>query len=1685
MRRGLINEDPYAAEARRRGLLNELTADEVEVRRGRGENIAEAVPYKGFWSRAKQTFSEHRNLDESMVTLVERYLLADKQIDPSTGKLLTEDDIRTRQNRRRDRERYLLAGAEPPEGVAEHVGDIAGVIAKESAAPSALMLGGVGAGATGAARAGKLAAAGGIYEGAAGTAEQLATEGEISDPAAIAERAGYGAVGAPALDVAIRGAAKGVGRVIQKGKESVAKRAQPTEEVFDEDLADVAAARAQDVPSPATDRDRYIEEAISRGLIDEGDIGHVKSAAMETPPPIRSEQAVTTPLSAEREITPAELPPQSPSRPRAALERATGIEGIAARQTMEPEVGRVPAQEPEGVPIPPETAARSTGEARAQAEGRWQRLMTAGSDGEAVAVVRGMSRDEIEQAVARLNAAPGENARAMKALEASTSTRVLTRTPSSPIDRAAHEAATSPTNAKPEPSKAQIKEGNYPKGHVRLHGLDISIENPKGSVRSGVDADGAPWQTELKSHYGYVRRTEGNDGEQLDVFIGPNASNAELPVFVVNQRKVSGKGFDEHKAILGVSSHAEAESTYLANYADDWLEKQGGKLDIAEMPLEEFKGWLRSGDTTKPVSVLPESGAASRAARWAPGARYVPFIEEARLTPKPRQPGDKPIRREDILRPFLKALGAPLYEGRVKGKKLGFYLPKKEAVRIKKKSDLEVAAHELAHLIDDRNPEIRKSWTRGPKANVYKEELRGVSYDKKLIYEGFAEYVRLWMTQTDRARLAAPEFTKWWEDFVEKADIGPAIKDAQKGMTSWFEQDALLRAQSKIGTQKPLDDTMDSVFDEFRQSVSDDLHGIYKMERELTGELSPVGPYETARLTRSAYSIVDGALTLGRPVVKENGSHAFEGKGLKQILEPISKDVNNWTLYAVGRSARELMRQGRERLFSKAEIEAMVTLETPAFRKAFEEYQAWNKAVVDFAQAKGLINPASRRLWQRTQYMPFHRAGQKAPTKRAGGVEGNWKGIRRLTGGTDNIRDVLGNMVQNAGHLITEALRNEARLEVANMANKVRGGGRFMVKIGKDTKAVAIDKSQVRRFVYELLGINPRMAEAGMVPEEMMEAVRKIQMEFELNPGYLKFWLHGQAPKGDNVIAVMRGGKPEFYEVADPILYRSIASLNRPAKHWLVQFLNGFRRIGQTSITLTPDFMAANLARDTLMGAVMSRHGFKPFLDSLKGFKSRLTKDAAYREYIANGGGFSSYLIDEGAFRKHLEGFYSKKGISYRNVINTPAKALYALEHVADAFEMATRLGEFKRARAAGDAPRHAAYLGREVSTDFAMRGDSEVLGFLFDSVMFLKAGINGIDRAYRGFAHDPNKLQIAAKTGALALTSMGLYTLNRGNPLYEQLEDWDRDVNWHIFVPKGEYYDFVELHGREPETPEEAAKLFRHTRWPKIWEIGAASSVAERTMEQFLNVAEGGDAKLQKYALDVARVTTDLFKLEYMPQAVAPLYEQAINRNRFTGRPIETPSLEDQKRWARAKPYTSDVLKRAGEATRKLPEILQIPPARAEALIRGYFNTWAMYGLTLADSMASDNNPKLRVDQYPVFRRFYSAEPARHTRHETMFYDMLREATEARRTMRAMDRQNRPDLASELEEEPETEEFKQLNRANTELRGIRAEMHKVYADATLSPRQKRKQIDELTAEKNTHLRRVVEDVELQRAVNE
>ena len=146
------------------------------------------------------------------------------------------------------------------------------------------------------------------------------------------------------------------------------------------------------------------------------------------------------------------------------------------------------------------------------------------------------------------------------------------------------------------PTDAQKEAGNYKKGHIKVDGLNITIEQPKGSIRRGTDANGKQWESEMHNTYGYIRGTESVDGDHIDIFLSDNPTEGN--VFVVDQINKDGS-FDEHKVMYGFSDMESARQAYLSNYEEDWQ----GLGNITEVSKEDFKAWIDSSKRkTKPFT---------------------------------------------------------------------------------------------------------------------------------------------------------------------------------------------------------------------------------------------------------------------------------------------------------------------------------------------------------------------------------------------------------------------------------------------------------------------------------------------------------------------------------------------------------------------------------------------------------------------------------------------------------------------------------------------------------------------------------------------------------------------------------------------------------------------------------------------------------------------------------------------------------------------------------------------------------------------------------------------------------------------------------------------------------------------------------------------------------------------------
>ncbi len=122
-------------------------------------------------------------------------------------------------------------------------------------------------------------------------------------------------------------------------------------------------------------------------------------------------------------------------------------------------------------------------------------------------------------------------------------------------------------------------------GKTEFQGLKISIENKKGSTRKGQDEDGKEWKTFMHYDYGYIRMTEGVDGDHVDCYLGPNKKSTK--VFIVHQNNPKTKAYDEDKVMLGFDSPHQAKTAYKNQY-----DSPGFFGSMTTTDIETFKEWV-------------------------------------------------------------------------------------------------------------------------------------------------------------------------------------------------------------------------------------------------------------------------------------------------------------------------------------------------------------------------------------------------------------------------------------------------------------------------------------------------------------------------------------------------------------------------------------------------------------------------------------------------------------------------------------------------------------------------------------------------------------------------------------------------------------------------------------------------------------------------------------------------------------------------------------------------------------------------------------------------------------------------------------------------------------------------------------------------------------------------------------
>lgn len=831
---------------------------------------------------------------------------------------------------------------------------------------------------------------------------------------------------------------------------------------------------------------------------------------------------------------------------------------------------------------------------------------------------------------------------------------------------------------------------------------------------------------------------------------------------------------------------------------------------------------------------------------------------------------------------------------------------------------------------------------------------------------------------------------------------------------------------------------------EMRQGGLDRFYGLtyaerIKEEREGVSLSAEDSSYIAARMSTTPDAQMRVLLKHGPLMWKGQMAQVVPNrKGLLEILDPVSHDMDLFEQYLAGRRAARLWMEGRERLFTPEEIEEAVALgrQFPEFEQAAREWYDFNHQMLNFAEGAGLIDPEGRKLWEHMDYVPFYRIHEYTGTvggpQSSSSLTNQQSPIRHLSGGTSNVNSIVENMMQNTAHLLTASMRNHAAKKAVD---NLKDYPDFMTPAKPSFEQAPVPMEQLKKqFARD--GYDP-----DMWPEEAWEGMRMLY--------------HWTPPKEPHIQRVYRDGKPEYWEIHDPYVARAMGGLHEePFSGWMKAFTVP-TQILRWSVTRNPEFMLRNFLRDTGQAHVLSRDKMTPVLSGLKGALQAHEDNPDMVKMWASGGGFyGGYLhaqdpealshTTQQLLKSHKAG-----KIQYANPLKAASDALFSASVRA---ENANRLAYFQAAKRSGKTDLEAAFEAKDLM-DFSKRGDNGVVRFLSASVPFLNARIQGLDRLGR-YAHN-HPASFLMKGSTIALASIALWGMNKDDERYQALPMWQRQMYWHIFAGD------------------------QHFVIPKPFEVGvlfanAPQRIAETTaMTLQGEVGRGVEMATEAFWWDISS-TLNFGTVEVggwpvpAPQAVVPLAEQMANRSFFTDRPIVPRGKEGLLPEAQYSPWTSETLRSIGQAT-------GMSPTRVEALFRGYMGPVGMYALGAADVFTRHmadypHPPSMSWSDMPILGTLSRGDgPLRNTRYEKEFYEIFSQADAVMETAREYKDQGMPrsqrSLISRHRDEAMAYDFVQDTYQQAQERNQK--IQEIYRHPEMPADDKKRRVRQLNEEKN------------------
>ena len=825
----------------------------------------------------------------------------------------------------------------------------------------------------------------------------------------------------------------------------------------------------------------------------------------------------------------------------------------------------------------------------------------------------------------------------------------------------------------------------------------------------------------------------------------------------------------------------------------------------------------------------------------------------------------------------------------------------------------------------------------------------------------------------------------------------------------------LKKHQDKIPSNKNASEANNSEFklgSYIRTNVADQWDFVKGLQKEITGvggdvaslkklyksgdfKVDPIlEPYFQLRTlaassTRAHNFIMGGMYMPPNPLSKSASYTKAKSKGLHEVLKPFDKnnEVNQFLNYVAAKRMDFIAKTRGARVakslpLNKAEIKKYIDfgeLSKSAYKKKYkedlvrrgnfltglDEYTKFTQDLLEYQVRSGLIDAdeAKKILRANPYFIPFTRDKLASTGIIAGIKEQTAKVLRTARPGAKRLAEtkqegdinLYQNLVNYTYKTVLAGDRNRAKQALYSMINKgekldIQAAKGVVAKVkGNRFASMQRNTSENIKKAYEKAGA--KLEVTGKDPDAV--DVLTFSNTFKPSDG-VKY-----------VDVVYNNGKATYYEVLNPNMEQMFKGLGEDALKIDGMFFgergifSKYARFASQAITYSPPFVAFNVIRDTLAGAVNSafgigssslkyKVGYIPGFTSVNGYQKALRQTQQYKEALLNGMGYSSRSETQQFAPKNIKKLNEVKdvpadvtryytGILGRFIGKPVGYGWKQYKKLVQSAEYATRMGEYSLAKAAGFSDIGAAFAGREVATDFGMRGSSRLLNFFNRNTMFFNASIQGLYRTSRAFFEQP--VRAAGITAAtIVAPSVGLYYLNSQYEEYAKVPDRIKQLNY--LIP-----NFTET--ADGEQILDPAQPFHAI--PKPYDLGIFANIAEGLLD---GMNKKSDGVTKKYiAGSFAQISPGL----PIPALARPWLEMIFNTNLYSGSPVaglyELQRIDE----LQARGSTRDIAKRLSTLTgnfqafitrRKEGTVKQplLTPIEVDYLIGAYFTGLSQY---------------------------------------------------------------------------------------------------------------------------------------------